>query len=174
MDTHAAFVAVEEGQLYPFKSRPNAELRTVRAGIYTIWQDGTLLYVGMAGRSLTEDRIALERQDNPKSLKGLYSRLKSHASGRRSGDQFCLYVCDRLILPGLTPEEIGKVGNGTLNLDALVRAYIHDHLSYRFAETQDSDTAMALEEEIRQGRLKVGKPLLNPSRTNRIIKHEER
>src|SRR4051794_18778273 len=30
--------------------------------------------------------------------KGLISRLTSHANGQRSGDKFCIYVCDRLIL----------------------------------------------------------------------------
>jgi hypothetical protein len=164
MDTHSAFVAVAEGPLYPFKSWPHAGLRDVWAGIYTIWHDDKLLYVGMAGRALTEEQIALERQANPKRLKGLFSRLRSHASGRRSGDQFCLYVCDRLVLPGLTPEEIGKVGDGALHLDELVRAYIRNYLSYRFAETKDSTTARKLEEEIRQGRLKAGKPFLNPAR----------
>ncbi len=171
MDTHAALVTVEEGQLYPFKIWPNAELRKVCAGIYTIWQDDTLLYVGMAGRALTEAQVAAERQAHSKRPKGLFSRLKSHATGRRSGDQFCLDVCDRLVLPGLTAEEIGKVGDGELRLDDLVRAYIHNHLSYRFAETKDSNTAFKLEEEIRQGRLKAGKPFLNPARPKRFIKY---
>jgi hypothetical protein len=166
MDTQhpqSAFIALEEGPLFPFKSWPNAGLRDVCAGVYTIWQGDKLLYVGMAGRALTEAQIALERQANRRSPRGLFSRLKSHAAGRRSGDQFCLYVCDRLVLPGLTPEEIGKVGDGALKLDALVRAYVHEHLSYRFAETKDSRRAFTLEGEIRRGRLRAGKPFLNPA-----------
>ncbi len=162
---HPAFLEVEEGQLYPFRSWPNAALLNVCAGIYTIWQDGKLLYAGMAGRALTEEQIAAERQTNLKSKKGLYGRLNSHASGRRSGDQFCVYVCDRLILPRLSPEEIGKIGRGELNLDTLVRVYVRDCLSYRFAGTTDSSTARQLEQEIRSGRLKAGQPFLNPARS---------
>jgi hypothetical protein len=48
------------------------------------------VYVGVAGR-------------NPRGA-GLASRLRSHASGRRSGDQFCGYVADQYVLPELTPE----------------------------------------------------------------------
>ena len=29
------------------------------------------------------------------------------AAGRRSGDQFCAYVCDRLVVPDLTTEKAG-------------------------------------------------------------------
>jgi len=36
----------------------------------------------------------------------LYTRLRSHASGRRSGDQFCIYVADRFVLPTLSQEDI--------------------------------------------------------------------
>jgi hypothetical protein len=58
------------------------------AGVYTIWDDaGGLVYTGIAGR-------------NPAG-KGLASRLRSHASGRRSGDQFCVYVADHYVLPEL-------------------------------------------------------------------------
>src|SRR5215210_5893290 len=64
------------------------------AGVYTIWDDGGgLVYAGIAGR-------------NPLG-KGLASRLRSHASGRRSGDQFCVYVADHYVLPDLTSEQIG-------------------------------------------------------------------
>lgn len=161
MRTHPAFIAVAEGQRYAFRHWPNAEVPRVCAGIYTIWQDTVLLYAGMAGRALSEEQIVAHRRPGAKS-KGLFSRLNSHASGRRSGDQFCLYVGDRLVLPVLSPAQIEAIGNGTLNPDRLVRAYVHEHLSYRFAETRDSTTALLLEREIRQGCLGAGKPLLNP------------
>jgi hypothetical protein len=162
MDTPPALVSVAEGKLYFFKNWPNAEVPPVCAGIYTIWRDHELLYVGMAGRALNEAQIIAARGTGSKG-KGLASRLSSHAAGRRSGNQFCLYVGDRLVLPGLTPEEIKRIGNGTLNLDKLVRAYVRNYLSYRFAETKDSATAMALEKAIRRGCLAAGKPLLNPA-----------
>jgi hypothetical protein len=62
------------------------------AGVYTIWDEaGGLVYAGIAGR-------------NPAG-KGLASRLRSHASGRRSSDQFCIYVADHYVLPELTREQ---------------------------------------------------------------------
>ena len=42
-------------------------------------------------------------------------RLASHASGRRSGDQFLIYVCDRLVLPRLG-NRIGEIAGGALSL----------------------------------------------------------
>src|SRR5262249_3570062 len=61
------------------------------AGIYTVWDDaGELIYVGIAGR-------------NPNGS-GLASRLRSHVSGRRSGDQFCVYVADHYVMPELTAQ----------------------------------------------------------------------
>jgi hypothetical protein len=121
MDAPAALDMVAEGKLHFFKNWPNVEIPKVCAGIYTIWRDRELLYVGMAGRGL-----AAAREIHSQG-KGLASRLKSHASGRRSGDLFCLYVGDRLVLPGLTPEEIGKISNGELSLDKLFRAYVHNY-----------------------------------------------
>ena len=162
MDAPSALVTVAEGKLYAFKSWPNVEIPRVCAGIYTIWRDRQLLYVGMAGRALNAEQIAAARGIHSQG-KGLFSRLNGHASGRRSGDQFCLYVGDRLVLPGLTPAEIGRIGRGELSLDKLVRAYVHNYLSYRFAETEDNPAAMALERAIRCGCLAAGKPLLNPA-----------
>ncbi len=161
MRTDPALVAVAEGKRYAFRHWPNAAVPPVCAGIYTIWQDAVLLYAGMAGRALSEAQIAAERQSGARS-KGLFSRLNSHASGRRSGDQFCLYVCDRLVLPGLTPAQLEAIGQGALSLDRLVRAYVHAYLSYRIAETRDSTTALRLERGIRRGSLGAGRPLLNP------------
>jgi len=82
------------------------------AGVYTIWDDaGNLVYVGIAGR-------------NPAG-KGLASRLRSHASGRRSGDQFCVYVADHYVLPELTREQIEAIRDSRLSMDAFVRDKIH-------------------------------------------------
>ncbi len=141
MDLYSALIEIEEGKVYPFSGWPNAEVSKVCVGIYTIWQDSLLMYVGMAGRDLTEERIASARQINLKSKKGLFDRLENHASGQRSGNQFCLYVYDRLVLPRLSQEQIRLIGAGESNPDRLVRAYIHGHLSYRFAETKDSAMA---------------------------------
>lgn len=117
----------------------------------------------MSGRSLSEDAIRAHRAAQA-SGKGLFSRLNSHASGRRSGDQFCIYVCDRLVLPNLNTEQIAQIAAGELSLDRLTRQYIHEHLSYRFVETINGAAARELEAAVRRGALVAGQPFLNPLR----------
>jgi hypothetical protein len=82
--------------------------------------------VGIAGRGLD---LTIEH----KRTRGVRDRLDSHWWGRRSGDQFAVYVCDRLVLPQLTPSQISQIAAGDLSLDALTRVYIHQHLSYPYA-----------------------------------------
>jgi hypothetical protein len=115
----------------------------------------------MAGRSLTAESI-LEHRSDPTRVTGLRSRLASHASGRRSGDQFCVYVADRFVLPGLEPETIRAIAAGTTSLDAIVRDYIHSKFGYRFVEAADGAEARELEDQVRRGGLSAGPPILNP------------
>jgi hypothetical protein len=157
-----AIKRLEEGPLYLFRDWPNAEVPQVAAGVYTIWRNTKLIYVGMSGRGLTREQIAVHRADADR--KGLYSRLASHAAGRRSGDQFCVYVADRLVLPMLSSEQVNAVGAGRESMDALVRVFIHKYLSYRFVEVSDGAEAGRVEREIRDGALNAGKPLLNPGK----------
>ena len=133
----------------------------VAAGVYSVWQGNTFLYVGMSGQGLTENGIASLREEGAKG-RGLWNRLKSHASGSRAGDQFCIYICDRLVLPRLSADELRKIGAGRLSLDQLTRHFIHDNLTYRFAVVRDGDEALKLEAEIKRGALPQGLPLLNP------------
>lgn len=150
------------GTLYRFADWPNDEVPDSGAGVYTVWDEaGSLVYAGMAGRELRTDSHPLASEDR-KRRRGVSGRLHAHASGRRSGDQFCAYVFDRLVLPGLTPEEISAAAAGSLSLDALVRDYVRDHLSYRFVLSGDGTTALAIERAMRRGGLWGSKPLLNP------------
>jgi hypothetical protein len=114
----------------------------------------------MAGRSLTDYATRTGRSAHAGST-GLFSRLASHARGRRSGDQFCVYVADRLVLPQLTANDITAIGTAELSLDALVASLIHNRLKYRFVETTDGALARELERMIRQGALPAGPPTLN-------------
>jgi len=91
---------------------------------------------------------------------GLYTRLQSHASGRRSGDQFCVYVADRMVLPTLSQTDIGDISSGRHSMDAFVRRYIHENLSYRFVIVPDGAAGYALEAAIKRG--EWAHPLLNP------------
>ena len=128
----------------------------VAAGIYAIWDGDLLVYCGMAGRELEEARKA----GKPKY--GLFLRLASHASGRLSGDQFCVYVANRLVIPSLTPDQLAKFSSGDLNLDSLTKSYIHDRLEYQYAVVPSSALAFEAEKSCRSGAQFGVKPLLNP------------
>jgi hypothetical protein len=92
---------------------------------------------------------------------GIYTRLQSHASCRRSGDQFCVYVADRLILPTLDRRGITAIASGRRQMDAFVRRYIHENLSYRFLMVPDGAAAYRIETAIKGGEWEFGRPLLN-------------
>lgn len=90
-----ALAELRDGPLYRFADWPNPEVPNGRIGVYTVWGGDELIYVGMGGRAVGPSADT----NGPASTKltGLRSRLASHASGRRSGDQFCSYVFDRLV-----------------------------------------------------------------------------
>jgi len=151
------FDSLERGPLHWFREWPNAEVPPFGAGVYTVWDNaGALIYVGMSGRT-----IDIDTKPRTKPY-GLYTRLASHAAGRRSGDQFCVYVADRLVLPSLTSEQVRLIGAGALQFDALVRSHIQNHLGYRLALVSSGAQARRLEGQIKGGVLSAGAPLLNP------------
>jgi hypothetical protein len=141
---------------HSFADWPNASVPTFGAGVYTVWHnDDGFIYVGMSGRGMTAET---KRRNTPQ---GLHTRLQSHASGRRSGDQFCVYVADRLVLPILSQDEITAIASGRHSMDAFVRRYIHQNLRYRFAMLPDGAAAYAAEAAIKSGAWEFGRPLLN-------------
>jgi hypothetical protein len=145
--------ALGAGEAYLFADWPNSAVPRFGAGVYTIWRaDERFIYVGMSGRGIT-DRTAIRN-----SPLGLYTRLASHASGRRSGDQFCVYVADRLVLPTLSQADIAAISSGEHQMDAFVRRYIHQNLRYRFQMVSDGATGYRIEG------WGYGRPLLNPAR----------
>src|SRR5262249_3610269 len=148
---------LSRGTAYSFADWPNHSVLGFGAGVYTIWHnDGRFIYVGMSGRGMTVETI---RRNTPQ---GIYTRLRSHASGRRSGDQFCVYVADRLILPSLSQQDITAIASGRHQMDAFVRRYIHENLSYRFVMVPDGAAAYTVEAAIKNGQWEHGRPLLNP------------
>src|SRR5215468_9368072 len=150
---------LSQGALHSFASWPNPSVPTFGAGVYTIWHnDGRFIYVGMSGRGITAETV---RRNTPH---GIYTRLRSHASGRRSGDQFCVYVADRLVLPTLTQEDIAAIASGRHQMGAFVRRYIHENLSYRFVMLSDGAAAYAVETAIKNGGWTHGRPFLNPGK----------
>jgi hypothetical protein len=151
------------GPLRAFADWPDSTIPNWRAGVYTIWDGDSLVYVGMAGRGLEAGAHDSELARASSKRKGLRDRLNSHASGRRSGDQFCVYVFDRLVLPSLSADQMRASGLGTFSLDAATRSYIREHLTYRYVVTEDAAAASSLEREIQLGAL-GDLPLLNPRR----------
>ena len=150
---------LSSGPAYLFADWPNSAVSTFGAGVYTIWhKDSRFMYVGMSGRGITTET---SRRNTPQ---GIYTRLQSHAGGRRSGDQFCVYVADRLVLPALSQDDITAIASGRHQMDAFVRRYIHENLIYRFALLPDGAAAYAVEAAIKSGGWEYGRPLLNPGR----------
>ena len=148
------------GNLYPFASWKDSAIPIATAGVYSIWDSaGTLIYVGMSGRGMSNEHLTASNIKGQK--RGLYTRLNSHASGVRSGDQFCVYVADRFVLPALTQEEIISISKREIMFDHLVKKYIHIHLHFRYTTTHDGKEAEKLELEARSGAL-GSLPFLNP------------
>ena len=90
-------------------------------------------------------------------------RLNSHRSGRRSGDQFCIYIQDFYVLPSLIKtlkenkeEYVFEKGR----LDREVGNFIRENLRLKYLSVQKDDV-VDLENRIREG--KYGRaPKLNP------------
>jgi hypothetical protein len=105
----------------------------------------------MAGRSIGVDPekppAAGALSSTPRSP--LWSRLNAHASGRRSGDQLCVYVSDRFVVPALAAGQLDQFGQGTLKLDTLTKRHIREHLSYRYiTDSRPVHPALQLERQV--------------------------
>jgi hypothetical protein len=147
---------------YKFSDWPNPAVPEVAAGVYAIWEKETLIYCGMSGRSFKKGMVHSKRRF------GLVMRLGSHATGRLSGDQFCVYVANRLVIPSITPEQLGKFRSGELRLDSLTKRYIHERFEYQFTVLETGFDAFALEEQCRCGETFGIKPLLNPDQRDGV------
>ena len=112
--------------VHRFADWPNRDVPKGEPGVYLIYQGNRWIYVGMASANL-------------------YGRLNQHARGRRSGDQFCVYVSDQLVMNNLTDEQIKGISQGTYSLDHQIRDFIRTELSYRYVLVPDDPTARTLE-----------------------------
>ncbi len=118
----------------------------------------------MAGRGVQIAEINEDGQATKKT-RGLYGRLNTHANGRRSGDQFNVYVCDRLVVPDLTRDELELLRNDEIKLDELTKQFVRQNLDYRYTPTRSGKEATAIENAVKGGALSAGRPLLNPARS---------
>ena len=157
---HDRLVALARGPLHAFAAWPLEVVPHVAAGLYSVWKGEDFIYIGMSGRGLSEADIEARRRAGERK-KALWSRLDSHASGRRSGDQFCLYVCDRFVLPELEADHLADIGAGRVSLDRLTREWIRAHLAFRFVEVPSGTEALRLEDLIRKQGLGGRLPILN-------------
>ena len=123
----------------------------ITARLYVIWDDKQLIYCGMSGREIEKYKYS-----NSKNKYGLINRLNSHASGRLSVDQFCVYVRNRIVIPSLEPELLEQFRDGTMNLDRLTKRYVHDRLEYQYALVESSAEAFAAENLCRNGTVFLG------------------
>jgi hypothetical protein len=77
------------GPLFQFADWPEERVPRRAAGVYTVWRGNVLIYAGMSGRGAQrEDFVA---SPGGPAAKGLWTRLNSHASGRRSGTSSNVY-----------------------------------------------------------------------------------
>ena len=137
--------------LRAFSTSNIAEVPAFGSIIYTVFLDGTdYIYVGIGGLS---GKSVQER--NPRS------RIIQHAQGRRSGDQFCIYIQDFYVIPSIINSQYTpKKGY----LDMLTKEFIQKRLSYRYlvVQTDDSDKIVRrLERELQNDLHEFGVPKLN-------------
>ena len=114
----------------------------------------------MSGKEIEKNRH--------KNNYGLVARLHSHATGRLSGDQFCVYVANRLVIPSLRQTDLPQFASGGIKLDSLTRSYIHDHLDYQYVLVDSITEACAVEIKARNVDLFGQKIELNP-----IVRRQE-
>ena len=114
--------------------------------LYSIFLNNEFIYIGRCGVRNFQ-----------------HFRLNSHRSGRRSGDQFCIYIQDFYVLPSLIKtlkenkeEYVFEKGR----LDREVGNFICENLRLKYLSVQKDDV-VDLENRIREG--KYGRtPKLNP------------
>ena len=142
---------------FKFKNWPNSKLPQVAAGVYVIWYGEQLIYVGMSGRDI-EKAI----KDGKKKY-GIITRLASHANGRLSGDQFSVYVANRIVIPELKQSQQKKFKDGEITIDQMTKKFIRTSLEYQYLLVDKSQDAYDLEMHCRRGVVFGSKPLLNPA-----------
>ena len=76
-------------------------------------------------------------------------------------EQFCVYVCDRLVLPAVR-DRIDDMAAGRFSLDQATRDYVRTELEFRMVQVTDGREALQVERLVQRGVLAAGRPFLNP------------
>jgi hypothetical protein len=142
-------------ELRQFSTRNVTDIPSWGSIIYTVFLDKTeYVYVGIGGLS-----GATVKERNPRS------RIIQHSQGRRSGDQFCIYIQDFYVIPQLVGQDYTpKKGY----LDQLTKEFIQSRLTYRYlvVQTEDSHAVVRkLERELQSDVHGFGLPKLNGSKS---------
>src|SRR5215207_9658113 len=153
-------IQLESGPLHRFADFESVahELPQTGAAVYTIWDEaGALIYVGVSGRQ-------------PGQRWGPWVRLRAHWRGRRSGDQFSIYVADHYVLPELARDQIEAIAadDPSLFVDDLVARVVRERFSFRVAIAPDYTAALSVERAVKAGELSGRRPCLNPHRPRRL------
>jgi hypothetical protein len=155
--------------LYHFRDWKDNNIPSVCAGVYAIYdQSGNFIYVGMAGADLSQERIDFKMANN--KISGLKSRLNSHSSGYRGGDQFNIYIGDIYVLSQLAQSDITAISKREISFDSSIKKYIGNNLSYRYLITKNTDVR-CLESHIKSFGIYGILPTIN-SRANKSVAAE--
>ncbi len=93
---------IDSSKRFWFRDWPNEQIPRWARGVYVVWDGGALIYCGMSGKQL-EDKIKDIGQGRARDRPlGMRNWLAAHAAGRLSGDQFCVYVANRIVIPAIT------------------------------------------------------------------------
>lgn len=143
------------GEKISFQNQPDDPIPDIAIGVYTIWEGDRFIYVGISGREV--------HKESKTKVRGLKQRLRAHWRGGLGGDQFAVYVFERITAPQVTREQLDAMGEGTLTLIELNQEYIRTKLSYRFLVVDAYSEAKEIEDALKSGKYDPpGKPFLNP------------
>ena len=156
---------LSNGNLFTFKDKTSWTVPKVSSGVYTIWNQDEFLYVGMSGKNINEMNIENIRSEGKK--RGLITRLESHWSGQRSGDQFCVYISDLYVLQNLSSQDIVLISRREKRMDDYVRDYIRNNLSFRYILMKNGKDCFSLENFIQIQGLNGKTPSINGKITNK-------
>lgn len=119
---------------YEIKSIPCSK------GVYAAWYKSSIIYVGKTSK---------------KSNGGLFNRIKSHYSGQRGSNQFCLYIFDNYILNNYQFKGEGK--KLSVEIRKTTRDWIRNNILFSFIVLNESENESILEKNL----IKNISPLLN-------------
>lgn len=125
------------------------------AGAYTIWRGVDLLYAGSSWLT--------ELGPDAATASSLWSALSSHTLGHRRSDLLGRFVYDRFVR-FVSPKQISsRLAEDCDDPDRLTRAFIRQHLQYRYVVAASHTQARQWEYEIRSGNSKTAlRPVVNP------------